>query len=185
MTTVPISARLMVLRIRLNSGKYLKLLSVYTQLCSVHKRKRNTDSLRCDRNDLYFILGDIKERVGSDWRLWPNVLWKHGIRRMNANGLMLLHFCTQKSFTIMGSVFQLPNKLKNSWQHLQSKHQIDHILAKPETRSHISVTKTSNIFLSFSTMPQKLMKQSLTKLNSFLSIIHLMNQSLKKNLACN
>ena len=40
----------------------------------------------------------------------------------------------------MGSVFQLPNKLKTSWQHLRSKHwhQIDHILADPQTRSHIS-----------------------------------------------
>eukprot|EP00111_Clytia_hemisphaerica_P012368 TCONS_00036322-protein len=63
---------------------------------------------------------------------------------MNSNGLMLLDFCTQNSFTVMGSVFQLSNKFKTSWQHLRSKHwhQIDHVLADPQTRPHISITKT-------------------------------------------
>lgn len=81
---------------------------------------------------------------GSDWQLWPNVLGKHGIRKMNVNELMLPDFCTQNSLTVSGSVFQLSNKHKTSWQHSRSKHwhQIDHIHTNPQTRSHISVTKT-------------------------------------------
>ncbi|XP_066915923.1 craniofacial development protein 2-like [Clytia hemisphaerica] len=150
MTTVPISDRLMVLRIRLHSGKYLKLVSVYAPTMQRTQEEKElfyqslTDVLRSDRDDLYLILGDFNARVGSDWQLWPNVLGKHGIGKMNSNGLMLLDFCTQNSFTVMGSVFQLSNKFKTSWQHLRSKHwhQIDHVLADPQTRPHISITQT-------------------------------------------
>ena len=150
MTTVPINDRLMVLRTRLNSGKYLKLVSVYAPTMQRTQEEKElfyqslTDVLRSDRDDFHLILGDFNARVGSDWQLWPNVLGKHGIGNMNANGLMLLDFCTQNSFTVMGSVFQLPNKFKTSWQHLRSKHwhQIDHVLADPQTRPQISITKT-------------------------------------------
>ena len=150
MTTVPISDRLMILRIQLRSGKYLKLVSVYAPTMQRSQEEKElfyqslTDILRSERDDLLIILGDFNARVGSDWELWPNALGKHGIGKMNSNGLMLLDFCTQNDFTVMGTVFQLPNKLKTSWQHLRSKHwhQIDHVLADPRTRSHISVTKT-------------------------------------------
>ena len=150
MTTVSISDRLMVLRILLNSGKYLKLVSVYAPTMQRTQEEKElfyqslTDVLRSDKDDLYIILGDFNARVGSDWQLWPDVLGKHGIGKMNANGLMLLDFCTQNSFIVMGTVFQLPNKFKTSWQHLRSKHwhQIDHILADSQTRPYISVTKT-------------------------------------------
>ena len=73
-----------------------------------------SDILRSDRDDHYIILGDFNARVGSDWTLWPNVLGRHGIGKMNSNGLMLLDFCTQNSFTVMGTVYQLPNKLKTT-----------------------------------------------------------------------
>ena len=35
---------------------------------------------------------------------------------------MLLEFCTQNKFAIMGTMYQLPNHLKTTWQHPRSKH---------------------------------------------------------------
>lgn len=75
--------------------------------------------------------------------MWPSVIGKHGTGKMNSNGLMLLEFCTRFDLSIMGTMFQLKNHLKNTWQHLRSKHwhQIDHVLANKTARQCINVTK--------------------------------------------
>ena len=101
MTTVPISDMLMVSRIQPHFRKYLKLVSVYAPTMQRSQEEKElfyqslTDILRSERDDLLIILGDFNAGVGSDWELWPNALGKHGIGKMNSNGLMLLNFCTQ------------------------------------------------------------------------------------------
>ena len=59
---------------------------------------------------------------------------------MNSNGLMLLEFCTRFQLAIMGTMFQLKNRLKNTWQHLRSRHwhQIDHVLATKKAKQFIN-----------------------------------------------
>ena len=65
--------------------------------------------------------------------------------KMNSNGLMLLEFCTRLQLSVMGTMFQLKDSLKNTWQHLRSKHwhQLDHVLANQAAKPFIKVTKVN------------------------------------------
>ena len=89
------------------------------------------------------ILGDLNARVGKDWKAWPKVISKHGVGNMNSNGLMLLEFCTRFEISAMGTMFQQKDSLKNTWQHLRSKHwhQLDHVFSNQAAKQHIKVTK--------------------------------------------
>ena len=95
--------------------------------------------------DSVIILGDFNALVGSDWKSWPNVIGKHGVGEMNSNGLRLLEFCTRFQLSIMGTMFQLKDSLKNTWQHLRSKHwhQLDHVLSNKVAKSYVTLTKVN------------------------------------------
>jgi hypothetical protein len=67
-----------------------------------------------------FILGDFNARVGVDQTLWHKVLGRHGVGKENANGTLLLEFCTEHKLVITNTVFQQANKLKTSWMHPRS-----------------------------------------------------------------
>ena len=71
------------------------------------------------------------------------VIEKHGVGNMNSNGLMVLEFCSRYQLRVMGTMFQMKNSLKTTWQHLRSKrfHQIDHVLANTRAKQYINVTK--------------------------------------------
>ena len=64
---------------------------------------------------------------------------------MNSNGLILLEFCSRNHFFVMGSMFQLPDRLKCTWQHARSKHwhQLDHVVANHTAKIGIEVVKVS------------------------------------------
>ena len=81
--------------------------------------------------------------MGKDWKAWPNFIGKHGVGNINSNGLMLLEFCTRFEFSVIGTMFQQKDSLKNTWQHLRSKHwhQLDHVLSNQAAKQHITVTK--------------------------------------------
>ena len=144
-----ISDRLMTLRIQLKSGNHLKLVSVYAPTMQRSQEEKEIfysqllNATKSNSDDHLIILGDFNARVGCDWNLWPNVLGKHGVGRMNSNGLMLLDFCTRNDLSVMGSMFQMKNSLKTTWKHPRSKHwhQIDHVLANHLARQHIDVVK--------------------------------------------
>lgn len=67
------------------------------------------------------------------------------LKKINSNGFMLLEFCTRLQLSIMGMMFQLKDSLKNTWQHLCSKHchQLDDALSNQAARQHITVTKVN------------------------------------------
>ena len=81
--------------------------------------------------DKVVILGDFNARVGKDAETW-HVLGKHGVGKLNSNGLMLLQFCTEMGFQITNTMFQMKDKFKNTWMHPGSKqwHLIDFLLVK-------------------------------------------------------
>ena len=91
------------------------------------------------------VLGDFNARVGKDWQSWPTVIGNHGVGKTNSNGLMLLEFFTHVQLSIMGTMFQLKNHLKNTWQHMRFKHwhQIDHVRADKQAAKFINVTKVN------------------------------------------
>lgn len=147
----PVSDRVMCLRLELATGEYLKLVSVYGPTMQRPQEEKElfydqlTTIADSTKEDHLIFLGDFNARVGSDWKLWPDVLGKHGVGRMNSNGLMLLNFCTENEFSVMGSMFQLPNALKVTWQHMRSKHwhQIDHVIANKPAKHSINVSKVN------------------------------------------
>ena len=151
MNPKPINDRFSTLRLKLMDGSHLTLISVYgpTMQRAQEEKERFYENLgECvddAKNDGIIILGDLNARVGKDWLLWPSVLGKHGVGSMNSNGLMLLEFCSRHQLTIMGSMLQLKDSLKTTWQHLRSKHwhQIDHVLANETAMQYITVTKVN------------------------------------------
>ena len=148
---VPINDRLMTVQIQLRKGERLTLISVYTPTIQrTQEEKENFyeklgNCVAATKDDFVIILGDLNARVGKDWKAWPKVIGKHGVGNMNSNGLMLLEFCTRFEISVMGTMFQQKDSLKNTWQHLRSKHwhQLDHVLSNQAAKQHIKVTKVN------------------------------------------
>ena len=139
------------MRIQLKGGDNLTLISVYTPTMQRPQEEKEQfykmlgSCVSAAEMDSVIILGDFNARVGLDWKSWPNVIGKHGVGKMNSNGLILLEFCTRFQLSIMGTRFQLKDSLKNTWQHLRSKHwhQLDHVLSNKTAKSYVTLTKVN------------------------------------------
>lgn len=125
---VLVNERLMTARVPLNTDAYLTLISVYAPTCSDRQLRRRVfyemlgECILKAKGDSIIVLGDFNTRVGKDWQSWPTVVGKHGEGKTDANGLMLLEFCTRFQLSIMSTMFQLKNHFKNTWQHTRCKH---------------------------------------------------------------
>ena len=147
----PISDRLMSMRIQLKGGDNLTLISVHAPTMQRLQEGKEQfyemlgSCVSAAEMDSVIILGDFNARVGSDWKSWPNVIGKYGVGKMNSNGLILLEFCTRFQLSIMGTMFQLKDSLKNTWQHLRSKHwhQLDHVLSNKVAKSYVTLTNVN------------------------------------------
>ena len=147
----PISDRFMSMRIQLKGGDNLTLISVYAPTMQRPQEEKEQfyemlgSCVSAAEMHSVIILGDFNVRVGLDWKSWPNVIGKHGVGKMNSNGLILLEFCTRFQLSIMGTRFQLKDSLKNTWQHLRSKHwhQLDHVPYKKAAKSYVTLTKVN------------------------------------------
>ena len=146
-----INERLVTLRFLLSNGAHLTLISAYAPTMQRSQEEKEEfyeklgDRLDTAKYDNTIILGDLNARLGKDWKFWPSVIGKHGVGKMNANGIMLLEVCTRFHLSIMGTLYQLKDCLQSTWQHLRSKHwhQLDHMIANKEAKQQISVTKVN------------------------------------------
>ena len=148
---VGINDRIMKLRVPLMDKQHLTLLSVYAPTMTNPEETKNTfyqqlkDTIRSiPRKDRLLILGDFNARVGSDHTNWPGVIGKHGIGRVNSNGLLLLSLCAEHGLNITNTVFQLPLSHKVTWMHPRSKHwhQIDFVLTRQSDLRDVRITRT-------------------------------------------
>ena len=123
-TEMPVghNERLMSIRIPLAKGNYATIVSAYAPTLDANEDVKDkfyddlqTITQNVPTNDKLIILGDLNARVGMDHEIWPGVLGKHGMGRMNHNGLRLLSFCAENSLTITNTLFQMKNKFKATW----------------------------------------------------------------------
>lgn len=142
--------RLMSIRIPLAKGSYATIICAYAP--TLDSEEAINDQFYNDlenliqnipNSDKIIILGDMNSRVGQDAELWPGVIGRQGMGKMNKNGLRLLTFCAENRFAITNTFFQMKNRYKATWLHPRSKHghQIDFIIVKRQDLKDVRVTK--------------------------------------------
>ena len=116
----PISDRLMSMCIQLKGVNNLTLISICAPTMQTLQEEKEEfyeklgSCASASEMDSVIILDDFNARVGSDWKSWPSVIGKRGVGKTNFNSLMLLEFCTRFQLSLMGTMFQLKDSLKNT-----------------------------------------------------------------------
>lgn len=146
-----IDDRVMTLSLDLENGSQMTLISCYapTMSCTEQESENFYDKLRSIVSKVPYgnklvLLGDFNARVGNDHISWPGVLGRHGVGKMNSNGLRLLSFCEEFDLCISNTFFQQPNRRKTTWMHPRSKdwHQIDYIITRNRNLPDFHVTRS-------------------------------------------
>ncbi|BHF78114.1 hypothetical protein SprV_0602122400 [Sparganum proliferum] len=58
------------------------------------------------------VPGDLMDSIDIGHTAWEEVLWRHGIRESNSNGLCLLKDCAKRNITPTSAFFRLPMREK-------------------------------------------------------------------------
>ena len=145
-----LSDRLMTLRIPLAGNTHLTVISAYAPTMVYAEEEKeafyellsNTLHATPD-SDKLLLLGDFNARVGSDYATWPSVLGRHGMGKVNSNGLLLLSLCSEEDLTITNTLFEQPEIHKATWMHPRSKHWhlIDYVITRRRDIKDIIVTR--------------------------------------------
>ena len=148
---IGINERIMTLRIPLTCSRYATLVSIYAPtLTSPEEVKdqfydeltRTLNSI--SRHDKLILLGDFNARVGNNHDVWSGVIGRHGLGKINANGLRLLNLCATYNLSITNTFFQLKSKHKTTWMHPRSHHWhlIDFIITRKSDLQDFRITKS-------------------------------------------
>ena len=88
-------------------------------------------------------LGDFNANIGKNSEVRQGIISKHNIGKMNSKGLRLLSFCAEHQLCITNTLFQLPDKLKVTWMHPQSKnwYMLDYVIVCSHDIQDIHITR--------------------------------------------
>jgi len=103
----------MTLRIPLAKHRYATFISTYAPTLPsddetkdhYHAMLRST-LMQVPRKDKLIVLGDSNARIGSDSKIWGNVMGKHGVGNINSNGHRLLSLCSEFGLFVTNTLFQ-------------------------------------------------------------------------------
>ena len=149
-TPTGISERLMSVRIPLAKQRYATLLSAYAPTLPSENEAKDRFYQELDEalqripsSDKILLLGDFNARVGKNHLIWNGVIGKHGIGKVNANGMRLLSLCAEHDLTITNTIFQQKNKYKTSWMHPRSKkwHLLDYVIVRRKDIKDVHTTR--------------------------------------------
>lgn len=119
---VPISSRLMVLRLKGNH-RNISVISAYapTNDKCIEEKENFYQQLQealntLPRRDLLVILGDFNAKIGSNFNIWGRTLGRHGLGEENESGTLLLQFCKNNNLTISNSQFIQKKCRKVTWR---------------------------------------------------------------------
>ena len=138
-------------RVPLTKYRFMTLISAYAPTLESSDEQKDAfyESLHSvlvaiPKEDKIILLGDFNARVGTQAHLWPRVLGRHGMGKMNSNGLRLLSLCSEHNLVITNTTFQLQNKYKTSWTHPRSKHghMIDYIITRQSDQKDAYLTRS-------------------------------------------
>jgi len=145
-----ISERLVTPRIPLAKHRYATFISTYapTLLSNdetkdhCHAMLRST-LMQVPRRDKLIVFGDFNARIGSDSKIWVNVMGKHGVGNINSNGHRLFSLCSEFGLFVTNTLFQLKHNHKTTWMHPLSKHWhlLDYVLVKAVDLQDIQITR--------------------------------------------
>ena len=144
------SERLMSLRIPLAKGNFATVICAYGPTLDSDEEIKDKfyDDLqtlfqRIPSTDKLVLLGDLNARVGTDHEVWEGILGRHGMGKMNRNGLRLLSFSAENGLAITNTMFQMKNIYKATWMHPRSRHwhQIDFVLVKKSDLKEVQYTR--------------------------------------------
>ena len=133
-----VNDRIMKLRIPLSCGRFVSIFSVYAPTMEANEEiilafyralAEATSSVPIDEK--LIIVGDFNARVGKDWETW-DALGRHGMGKINSNGLRLLELCSEQNLAICNTFYHQKEKHKATWFHPRSKqgHMIDFIITR-------------------------------------------------------
>lgn len=149
-TPLPISDRIMSMRLPLTKNNSATFISVYAPtLTNPDDKKEEFYNLlaetlrRVPRTDKLILMGDFNARIGSDYNKWPSVLGKYGIGKCNSNGELLLAMCSEFELTVTNTMFKQKDERKTTWMHPRSKHWhlIDFIITRQRDKTDFCNTR--------------------------------------------
>ena len=139
----PVSDRIMTMRLPLSMDKFAKIISVYAPTMTNPDENKLASVLSgIPRTDKLLLIGDFNARIGRDNDKWPLVMGKHGIRKCNSNGELLLVLCSELEVIVMNTMFKQKDKCKTNWMHPRSRHwhMIDFIIKR--CRDNMDIHRT-------------------------------------------
>lgn len=98
-------------------------------------------------SDKLVILWAFNAREGKQlyiyYKNWVGLLGRHGVGKLNSNGLLLPSKCAQYNLCITNRIFQLADKYKTTWMHPRSKHghMIDLVIVRQSHLQDVTITR--------------------------------------------